>query len=188
MWIKRIWPFAWKSTVTLLEETLTNMGESYLRERLDKEKYSERLEEEKLALDSTRRDLAKVRSELNDANRHMTAMQATFDDMMLAKHECSDWRRPDLSWYDYCRKVLRVMEGRHAMFAVVSPPDIYIGKDAMFPSYKNVSVEKVRLGIEIGLSEECPPELIARRVGEQIEAAILKQWREQSILLAKELK
>jgi len=51
------------------------------------------------------------------------------------------------------------------------------------PSSRAVRSEMLTFSHSVGLSPDCPPEFVARKIADAVADSILKQWRSQSILL-----
>lgn len=92
-------------------------------------------------------------------------------------------------WDDLVGRAIENVRDRRCVRAVFSPVEVEV--EARGPSLGSAfKVEDVRLElllvsarVGVGLTKDCPPELVADELARRVRAAVLSQWRDQSILL-----
>lgn len=100
----------------------------------------------------------------------------------------SDWLGAYDRWNNIADKIIRLVEDRCCVATFTCPElsfrTMFDRNGPVTPTFAEEQVKLVRLAIDIGLSRECPPELVAKKIASAVETAILKKWQSQSILLA----
>ncbi len=131
------------------------------------------------------RDQAQVEAEEN--RRQASAMQIRLTELMrVRRHDVGSISH---GWAELAREVIhQAKDSRTRHIAVfVGKPEL---KRTPFVhnahAYTERTVDMHRFSIEIGLSPDTPPELVAGQIADHVRAAVLEQWRSQSILLTKE--
>ncbi len=176
-WIsKRIWP----SYYRLLDLDEHNRGcehsvwcaqsrVSEMRRELDATKVL-------LQTSNKERDVAKL--DAKDKTDRMLSMQGRFDGLMKEKldwnncyhHQSCVW------WASLTEKLMYMVDG--------DQPHVYYQKFFVDKSRCEMKrLDIVRFGLSMTMTEDCPPELVASQMAEQVRVAILEKWQHQSILL-----
>lgn len=162
-WLERIWPLVWKSRMKAWEE----MFDQVCRER---GQIADKLKAEK---DRANVAEAKVDRLLEIKYKEMTDF--------ANRYNCHQE-----VWDTSTNKMIRFVEENMYTACYVSAPKI--GVELCLP-LQPASFHQVDLLVfsqKIGLSQDCPPEFIARKVTNQLEAAILEKWKNQSLGTKKE--
>lgn len=165
LFLQRWWPFCWKSTLQA-ERTAALAREIDLvaAHRETAQKFSAEIEARRIAEQNA-----------EDADRKMTVMQSTFDASMRRLHE---------PYGQYAASILRQVQERAFVRAYTTKVEVAFANHLPMPRQRNEqSISLVRIGFSAGLASDTPPELVAQDIADLVRAAILRQWREQSLLL-----
>lgn len=117
------------------------------------------------------------------AEDQMTRMQATFAKFMASENDISNYRD---RWNAVAiQALLKVEESQRMIRFAVSEPQIRFDPAGPLATTREhaMLLPMIRFGFQMALSEHTPPELICEYIAQDLKAAILKQWRSQSILL-----
>lgn len=159
-WIRRHWPLAWTGTVRRLnsehKESVDRLTASRDAARIQRDQGQVREKQE--------RERAEV------AEQRILHMQKYFESLMQARngHE----------WDFHADKAMMLVDGRESLIRCIFTNPL-VRSDVSPAS----NVVMLRMGFQIGLSEACPPELVAKQMADQVHSAILLQWAGQSVLL-----
>ncbi len=171
-WLKRNWPLMLKSTCEdWIDDLSQDFAEALVTRNLA-EQEAGRLKE-KLGRMTERVYVAEQTAD--KANLQMGSMQTKFAQVMAAKTHGE--------WQHYADKAIMAVDGLHGVVQCCVSEPIQFGRAEAIGAVRTTSVEMARLQIAIGLTKDCPPELVANNIADKVRFAVLQKWRDQSILL-----
>lgn len=167
--IVRAWPLMRKATHLRRLDYLDRLCERSQADALNA--WTEALRMQRRAeVAEKERDAA--RAEVEAERGKTVGIQSAFASIMR------DWP----TWREWER--CAITQGRPPFRAFLAEPcvSIVLGQAS---SFRTADVPVVTFGarVAIGLTEDCPPELVADRIANEVRAAILAKWRDQSFLL-----
>lgn len=165
-----VWPFVRKSSLESLQADLK-------RKTIE---FDSAIASYKGEIVRLNQEVDKTREGKAEAERIAIAFQRRFEEEMRSSSmliHAEPMRR-------VMREILRLVESEsHAFVAIMSPVKInWEPSPPMDNRFQNRRVEMIRIGFSMGMTEECPPELVARQISEQVHDAILQNWQKQSII------
>lgn len=162
-WVKRWWPFVLRSDYDEVCRKCNQNAQTGLQYQRDRDK---------------------AIAERDEFNAQMVRMQARCPDHIR--------RMGEYAWQRATKDLIRLIDDQYSRACFVTPPKIDVYRiPGRAPShsdfYRTENIGGVDLHFTCGLSSECEPELVARRIGEDmgrcVERTILEKWRHQSLLL-----
>ncbi len=182
--IRRIWPLV---TRARLNRVMAVRDKVYAMKDRRAAGQTARAEKAETEAEHARGQCDRAKQEAEENRRHATAMQLRLTELMRAYRTASG--SVDFNWELLATSIIhQTKDDRTRHIAVFyGKPELkrtpYIHNAH---TYTEQPVEMHRFGIEIGMSPDTPPELVAGQIADHVRAFILENWRTQSLLLAKE--
>jgi hypothetical protein len=177
--LRRLWPFVLRRAHEREVEKVYAAGAqrvAQISDRLrDESRNADRLAME-LVDEKARRSVAERAA--RDADERATSFQARFADYMAVRFVSR--------WGDLAERAMRTIEDAQprAFVSVLTFGGVN-GEGRPVCGREDIELSRFMATVTVGLSDGCPPELVADRIAGQVRAAVLAKWRDQSILNTK---
>lgn len=131
----------------------------------------EAAERHKARIEAKDKEIADLMAKMSLADRVATGYQRHMADQFVREQERMGSHRA-------IRKLMAVEDGMRELCLYVNSI-----KAEFLPDFKQYRVPMLRLGFNVGIDPQTPPEYVCDLMSEKVKSAILSAYREQSVLL-----